>query len=476
MGGREGERAGTATGNARGQALALRTRLLAAMLAPLIGIAVLLGLAGATLIADVVRRTNDRVLGGALGAIAETVQVERGEVTMDLPAAAFGMLENSERDNVYYRIAVGDRLLTGYADLSAPRPTDLALDTPRFRYASYNDQPIRIAEVRRSLPRIAEPVVVQVAETLDGRHALQRRLLVALLVGEILLVGVAMLLIRPALAWSLKPLSRLRGAVAARDTRATPDLSPLDTGPLPIELMPLAQAFDHLLARLDSATAGMRRFTADASHQMRTPLAVLKLQVALARRGEPTALGEIADAADRLEHLVKQLLALARAEETGSSPPFERVDLREVAIAVINRRIAQAIEAGVEVHLDAPEALAIASHRTLLFEILSNLLDNAIRYNRRGGQVSIVAEGSGEGAVVIVADDGPGLPEGDLARLGQRFTRLSTSRDSEGSGLGFAIVRSAAERLGATMTVENSRPGLRVTLVLPGNKATPPPR
>nr|WP_242196556.1 sensor histidine kinase [Sphingomonas hankookensis] len=445
------------------------------MLAPLIGIAVLLGLAGATLIADVVRRTNDRVLGGALGAIAETVQVERGEVTMDLPAAAFGMLENSERDNVYYRIAVGDRLLTGYADLSAPRPADLALDTPRFRYASYNDQPIRIAEVRRSLPRIAQPVVVQVAETLDGRHALQRKLLIALLVGEILLVGVAMLLIRPALAWSLKPLSRLRGAVAARDTRATPDLSPLDTGPLPIELMPLAQAFDHLLARLDAATAGMRRFTADASHQMRTPLAVLKLQVTLARRGEPTALGEIADAADRLEHLVKQLLALARAEETGSSPPFERVDLREVAIAVINRRIAQAIETGVEVHLDAPKALAIASHRTLLFEILSNLLDNAIRYNRRGGQVSIVAEGSGEGAVVIVADDGPGLPEGDLARLGQRFTRLSTSRDSEGSGLGFAIVRSAAERLGATMTVENSRPGLRVTLVLPGSKATPPP-
>ncbi len=467
MGGREGERAGTATGNARGQALALRTRLLAAMLAPLIGIAVLLGLAGATLIADVVRRTNDRVLGGALGAIAETVRVERGEVTMDLPAAAFGMLENSERDNVYYRIAVGDRLLTGYADLLAPRPADLTLDTPRFRYASYNDQPIRIAEVRRSLPRIAEPVVVQVAETLDGRRALQRKLLVALLVGELLLVGVAMLLIRPALAWSLKPLSRLRGAVAARDTRATPDLSPLDTGPLPIELMPLAQAFDHLLARLDSATAGMRRFTADASHQMRTPLAVLKLQVALARRGERTALGEIADAADRLEHLVKQLLALARAEETGSSPPFERVDVREVAIAVINRRIAQAIDAGIEVHLEAPEALAIASHRTLLFEILSNLLDNAIRYNKRGGQVSIVAEARGDGAAVIVADDGPGLPEADLARLGQRFTRLSTSRDSEGSGLGFAIVRSAAERLGATMVVENSRPGLRVMLVLP---------
>ena len=94
----------------RAGALALRTRLLTAMLVPLLAIAILLGLAGATLIADVVRRTNDRVLGGALGAIAETVEVERGEVTLDLPAAAFGMLENSERDNVYYRVAVGERL------------------------------------------------------------------------------------------------------------------------------------------------------------------------------------------------------------------------------------------------------------------------------------------------------------------------------------------------------------------------------
>ncbi len=449
----------------RGRALALRTRLLAAMVAPLLGIAILLGLAGATLIADVVRRTNDRVLGGALGAIAETVQVERGEVTMDLPAAAFGMLENNERDNVYYRIAVGDQLLTGYADLSAPRIADLAIDTPRFRNASYRDQPIRIAEVRRSLPRIERPVLVQVAETLDGRHALQRRLLVALLLGEVLLVGVAMLLIRPALGWSLRPLARLRGTVAARDTRATPDLSPLDTGPLPIELRPLAEAFDHLLARLDSATVGIRRFTADASHQMRTPLAVLKVQVALARRGEPSALGEIADAADRLERLVTQLLALARAEEAGASPPREQVDVREAAIAVINRRIGQAIDAEVDIHLDAPDvAVVIESHRTLLFEILSNLVDNAIRYNRRGGTVTIAIQVDAHTVSIAVADDGPGLPDADLERVGQRFVRLASSAGQEGSGLGLAIVRSAAQRLGGQIDFRNTRPGFRVTL------------
>ncbi len=449
----------------RARALALRTRLLTAMLVPLLAIAVLLGLAGATLIADVVRRTNDRVLGGALGAIAETVQVERGEVTLDLPAAAFGMLENSERDNVYYRVAVGDRLLTGYADLPAPAGGALAIDTPRFRFARYRDQNIRIAEVRRALPRITEPVVVQVAETLDGRAALQRRLMIALLIGEIVLVGVAILMIRPALAWSLRPLARLRGAVTSRDTRATPDLSPLETGPLPAELRPLADAFDHLLARLDAATAGVRRFTADASHQMRTPLAVLKVQVALARRGEPRALGEIADAADRLERLVTQLLALARAEEAGASPPLEQVDLREVLIAVISRRIAQAIDAGVEVQLDAPaDDVVIAGHRTLLFEIVSNLLDNAIRYIGDGQMVTVSIERDAHGVTIGVADDGPGLADADLAHLGERFVRLQSSAGQEGSGLGLAIVRSAAQRLGAAITFTNTRPGFRVSL------------
>lgn len=445
-------------------ALALRTRLLAAIIAPLLGIAVALGLAGATLIADVVRRTNDRVLGGALGAIAETVQVERGEVTLDLPAAAFGMLENAERDNVYYRVSVGSRLLTGYADLPPPRASDLAIDVPRFRFARYRDQNIRIAEVRRALPRIDVPVIVQVAETLGNRVALRNRLLVALVLGEVALVGMAMLLIRPALAWSLRPLARLRGAVAARDTRATPDLSAIEAGPLPTELRPLADAFSNLLARLDTATTGVRRFTSDASHQMRTPLAALKVQVALARRGDPNALKEIADTADRLERLVTQLLALARADEGGSAPPLEPVSLREVAVAVINRRIGQAIAAGVEIHLDATQDVEIAGYRTLLFEMISNLVDNAIRYNHAGGMVTIAVTTAPQGPNVIVADDGPGVPDADLDRLGDRFVRLAAGAGPDGSGLGLAIVRSAAQRLGATVTIINTHPGLRCTL------------
>ena len=449
---------------------ALRTRLLVAVLGPLLAAAILIGVVGATLIADVVRRTNDRVLGGALGAIAETVQVERGEVTLDLPSAAFGMLENTERDNVYYRVAVGPDLLTGYADLPAPDPATLDIDVPRYRFARYRGQQIRIAEVRRSLPRIDKPVIVQIAETLDNRGALTRRLMLALLIGECVLVGAAALLIRPALGWSLRPLARLRGAVEARDGRARPDFSPLDTGPLPSELRPLAGAFDRLLAQLDTATVGVRRFTADASHQMRTPLSVLKVQVALARRGSgperSVALDEIADAVVRLERLVTQLLALARAEEAGVSAPLEAVDLREVAVAVITRQINRAIEAGIDLTIEGdPEVSHVVSgHRTLIFEIVSNLIDNGIRYNRRAGTVSVRLQTTPLETTIAVVDDGPGIPIDQRETAFDRFVRLGAPGSPEGSGLGLAIVRSAATRLNATVAFGEVASGTSVIL------------
>ncbi len=449
---------------------ALRTRLLVAVLGPLLAAAILIGVVGATLIADVVRRTNDRVLGGALGAIAETVQVERGEVTLDLPSAAFGMLENTERDNVYYRVAVGPDLLTGYADLPAPDPATLDIDVPRYRFARYRGQQIRIAEVRRSLPRIDKPVIVQIAETLDNRGALTRRLMLALLIGECVLVGAAALLIRPALGWSLRPLARLRGAVEARDGRARPDFSPLDTGPLPSELRPLAGAFDRLLAQLDTATVGVRRFTADASHQMRTPLSVLKVQVALARRGSgperSVALDEIADAVVRLERLVTQLLALARAEEAGVSAPLEAVDLREVAVAVITRQINRAIEAGIDLTIEGDPEVShvVPGHRTLIFEIVSNLIDNGIRYNRRGGTVSVRLQTTPSETTIAVVDDGPGIPHDQREMAFDRFVRLGAPGSPEGSGLGLAIVRSAATRLNATVAFGEVASGTSVIL------------
>jgi two-component system sensor histidine kinase TctE len=291
----------------------------------------------------------------------------------------------------------------------------------------------------------------------------------ALLIGEFVLIGIVLLLIRPALGWSLRPLAELRTVIEARDTRAAPDLSPLQTGPLPAELQPLSRSFDRLLARLDHATTGMRRFTADASHQMRTPLSVLKVQLALARRGSHEALYEIEEATDRLERLLTQLLALARADEAGKQPPFVRIDLREVSRAVISRRIHQAIEADVELRLecDGEGPVLIEGHRTLVFEMLSNLVDNAIRYNRRGGMATIVLEAHDDHVRLTVADTGPGIPATSREQALDRFARLHGEQGPAGSGLGLAIVKAVVERLGAGLELGDAEPGLRVTVTFP---------
>ncbi len=202
---------------------------------------------------------------------------------------------------------------------------------------------------------------------------------------------------------------------------------------------------------------------------MRTPLSVLKVQVALARRGSDAerreALDEIADAVTRLERLVTQLLALARAEEAGVSAPLEAVDLREVATRVITRQFGHAVDAGIDLTLDG-DAPVVSGHRTLIFEILANLVDNGIRYNRPGGTVAITIDATPAGTRVTVRDDGPGIPRQHRDTAFERFVRLGND-GSDGSGLGLAIVRSAAARLGATVAFGESAQGLAVILHFP---------
>lgn len=258
----------------------------------------------------------------------------------------------------------------------------------------------------------------------------------------------------------------MRHAVESRGGGARPDFSPLDAGPLPSELRPLARAFDRLLAQLDGATSGVRRFTADASHQMRTPLSVLKVQVALARRGSAQALDEIAEAVVRLERLVTQLLGLARAEEAGVSAPLESVDLKEVSAAVIGRLIDQAIDAGVELNLeaDARENYIVSGYRTLVFEIVANLIDNGIRYNRAGGHVSILLSQHDAQTTLTVHDDGPGIAATHHPVIFDRFFRAVGADGPEGSGLGLAIVRSAASRMGAIAEIVDGGPGTTIRI------------
>ena len=192
----------------------------------------------------------------------------------------------------------------------------------------------------RQLPRMTDPVVVEVAQTVGERESLTLVMLAALYLLEATFVVIAGLLVWPALGWSLRPVNRLRAELDARPADHA-NFAPLDLRLAPTELAGLVGGFNHLLKRLESAVAGMRQFTADASHQMRTPLAILKTHIAVLGRhmapGHPGAssLADVEGAVTRLEALLTRLITLAHAEEAvGGGINRSRIDLRTVITQV----------------------------------------------------------------------------------------------------------------------------------------------
>jgi two-component system sensor histidine kinase TctE len=440
----------------------LRRRLIRNLLVPTLAVAVLLGVGGSVVIGEVVHLFHDRLLDGSLQVIAERLVVEEGEVTVDLPPVALAMLESDARDNVYYSVRQGGRLLTGYADLAAP-PVALVPDRGiAHRDDLYRVMEVRVAALARRLYGEADPVVLQVAETTRGRVRLERDLLIGLAALEAVLIGLSVLVTWLAVGRGLAPLATLRGAIEQRTAPGAVSMAPLPLARVPEEVAPLIGAFNALLGRLEQSFTAIRRFTGDASHQMRTPLAILLTHLDLARRyGTASTAGRaaLADAeagARRLERLIAQLLALARADEQDYGADASATDLVAVAAAVAAERAPQVIAAGQELSFEAPEGDATVPVRGpefMIAEMIGNLLDNAIRYNRAGGLI-LVRVARGDQPSISIEDDGPGIPEADRERVFDRFYRVDR-QGPEGTGLGLAIVRAIADRFGAAVQLVN---------------------
>jgi two-component system, OmpR family, sensor histidine kinase TctE len=440
----------------------LRGRLIGNLLVAALSMAVLLGIGGALLIHRVADLLYDRLLDGSLQAIADRLAIETGEITLDLPPAALGMLENEDRDNVYYSVRQGARLITGYDDLPAP-VSPLLPDQPILHGdAVYRDMEIRLAALARRIYGAAEPVVLEVAETTNGRRRLERNLLIALAVLEAALIALSGVVIWIAVGRGLAPLTVLRGEIEERAAPGTIRMDPLPPAGVPQELVPLVDAFNILLQRLRQSFVAIRRFTADASHQMRTPLTILLTHLDLVRRlgtardEGRTALADAAEGARRLERLIAQLLKLARADEQEAKTTDERSDLAAISAAVASERAPQAIAAGLELSFEAAgdnRPISVRGAAFMIAELIGNLLDNAIRYNRPGGTITVRIT-DGERPSIAITDEGPGIPEPDLALVFDRFYRVRREGPA-GTGLGLSIVRTIADRLGATVVLAN---------------------
>ncbi|GLU31067.1 ATP-binding protein [Trinickia caryophylli] len=277
---------------------------------------------------------------------------------------------------------------------------------------------------------------------------------------------------------SLAPLKALSAAIGARDAD---NLEPLDLERTPTEARTLLDALNGLFARVRKSLDRERAFTADAAHELKSPLAAIKVQaqVALAAQDpdvKALAMRRVVEGVDRSTHLADELLLLARIDEAVLAP-LERVDLHAVARQCLTVRETDAQRKHLTMTLHPGEPVAIYSDAELIRVMLDNLLDNAIKYGRPGGRVEVDVSRTAGSASLAVRDDGPGVAPADRARLGDRFFRV-VGTGQRGSGLGLSIVARIAARFGATVryTEGIGGCGLGVTIDLPATAAEHEPR
>ena len=266
------------------------------------------------------------------------------------------------------------------------------------------------------------------------------------------------------------------GNVAREIQRREPDnLAHLDEGNAPREVVPLIAAINALFDRLRNSLEQERRFTADAAHELRTPLAAVKTQaqVALGARSDEArahALASVVSGTDRAARLVEQLLVLARLDPQTALPDGQRVALHELAGQCIAELAPAAAAKGVDMSLASGAEANVAGDAILLGVLLRNLLDNAVRYTPVGGEVEVEIRGTQDAVLLSVSDSGPGIPEAERTQVLDRFYRVLGSGE-EGSGLGLSIVKRIADlhRAGVSLGAGPAGRGLRVEVAFPAN-------
>jgi two-component system, OmpR family, sensor histidine kinase TctE len=412
----------------------------------------------------------DRSLLGAIKSLDLNTSTASGGLSVELPYRLFEFFELTATGNVYFRVATADGLVEiGHPDLPQP-PAPLRTGQPVFYDAVYFGETVRIGAFMRPLQAgsaTGEQLIIQVAESTTSRERFTTELMHRALWRDFWLWAVMGLAVMLGLTRALRPLTRLAAQTRARQVD---DLRALPTNGLPHDLLPLVDAVNQQLTRTQNLMAERRAFIDDASHQLRTPLSVLKTQVDYTmRESDPDRQKAAIEAlSDELNHAIRatnQLLTLGQSD--ASRIEHDRFDLgqlvRSVAMALLPLARAKRIDLGV----DMPDtALLAQGDRHLLEQALLNITHNAMEHGPQNGTVTLTAGQTQTRQWLQVTDSGPGMPEEVQTRMGQRFVK---SRRSRGSGLGLAIAHSAMMRHGGKLQSTPPTPahGHTVTLEWP---------
>lgn len=440
----------------------LRGRLLWWLLLPLaafVSISGVISYRNAQTTADLVQ---DNALLSSMRIIGEDIDWDNGNVSIQIPPAALELFESPEQDSVFYRVeASGHRLVAGSLDLPLPphagdRPTLYATrleDGRTVRAVAYVRQ---LYDTGRT-----EEVVVAVAKTEGSRDAMVWRLLRPQLFGEVLTLVLAMVFVYLGLTFELRPLMKVKDDVADRNPS---QLLPIRVARLHVELRPIVEAINQCIARMGQQAATQRQFISDAAHQMRTPLTLLVAQIQFARQREnrdaplAEALAGMHKSSRKLTTLTDKLLLLAQAESAAPASARERVDLSALIAGVLEELIAFAQSREIDLGAELEDGLIVTGDEALTAALVTNLVDNALRYTQAGGCVTVQTVRRDDMAIVRVIDNGPGIKPEARARVFERFYRASSHAD--GTGLGLPIVREIAHRQGGTVALESGEDGI----------------
>ncbi len=415
----------------------------------------------------VAERVFDRGLEAKARALAENIARDEKTGSIKLSLDLRVLLVDDDAAAHELRIDGKHGLLAGTDSLLQ---AEIASPVAPGQYKiSFSDQIVRGARVRVATlttipPLLKEPVVVQLSELVARRESLARDMLLSLLPLQLISIPLTVALALLGLRHGIKPMRRLSDDLVARHPN---DFKPIDGSQAPAELLPLVDGFNQLLARVESENLRQQRFIDNAAHQLRTPLAGLQLTTELALRSEndadrKQALAEIHQAAQRSAHTIDQLLILTRAEHAAAAA-FEKVELNALVRRVVEERLPDAMRRKIDLGADCPDTAAvITGNASLLRELLTNLVDNAIRYTQVGGTVTAGVLLTGQRVTLFVEDNGPGIPDTDRPRIWERFyrgTQTLSAGAPDGTGLGLAVVKEIADAHQALVALVAPRDG-----------------
>lgn len=441
----------------RGSSASLRRGLITRLVTALAAIGVLGVIAAYPLGGSYADLVYDRALFDDVATVAERVDMSNGMLHLNLSPVGEKLLL-SQHANVRFRVIDlrDGNVVAGNGDLGSWPREATGVGEPHYRDTAVGNSRYRVAYTRQIVDPDDIPVLIEVGETLGTREQVRRQIVggMVLLIGT--MVMAAVVLVWKGVASELVPLRAIEDAAASRSST---NLTPLDAGRAPREVRGLIEAINRMMDRLGEAIESQRSFTANAAHQLRTPLAGVRLQAQMALK-QPVpetvraSLQEIEASAVRATRVLEQLLTLSRAETRALLKDGQRVDLADVARRVIERHLPAAIGKDIDLGYEGLQSGAdVHGSEILLSELVGNLIDNSIRYGRPGGRVTVSTMRASESIILTVADDGPGFPAEERTRVFERFFRTDSSAGG-GAGLGLAIVNEIAGRYAAKVSLE----------------------